>query len=633
MKCDFEGWATRANRRCSDGRTIMPDAFKDNYGKTVPLVWQHDHNDPSNILGHADLENRGGDVYCRCFFNDSPRAQDAKVAVQHGDIRSLSIYANHLSQDAGKNVMHGDIKEVSLVIAGANPGALIQSVAIQHGDEMDYLDDEAIIFTGEELMHSDDDSKNQAKQEPKENMNKNQNEDQDSSGEDDKTIQDVIDSMTNEQKEALYALVGMAAQGKLNQNAMAHADDKADSGDQVDLRATVNSMNDEQKEVLAYLVGKALEESGQTGSDDSDDNEMQQSEGDYMSYNAFEDDSQSEPVLSHDDMREIMTGAEHNNVSSFKNYLEHAAQNYGIKNIDVLFPDAQSIRNTPDFYKRRTEWVNSVLNGTNHVPFSRIRSAYADITKDEARAKGYTLDRDNNHRKIDEVFNVLKRETTPQTVYKKQKLDRDDVVDITNFDIVAWLKQEMRVMLDEEVARAVLIGDGRDPSAEDKIKTDRIRPIAFDDDLYTIKSMAAATDEKPAALIDRVVNALVDYQGSGTTTAYMSPQTKALLFTQRDQLGRRLYSSDQALAQELGVSAIVEVPVMNGIKDSTGNPLEMIVVNLRDYTIGADKGGDVSMFDDFDIDFNQQKYLLETRCSGALTLPKSAVAVFGKKTA
>lgn len=587
MKYDFSGYATRNGVRCTDGRTIMKDAFRDNDGTTVPLVWQHDHSDPSNILGKVKLENRPDGVYAFGKFNDTPAAQDAKLAVRHGDITAMSIYANHVKQESGL-VQHGNIREVSLVLSGANPGAFIDNVSIAHGDETLTLDDEIVIYSGEEFAHNDSEEKTEVSPvEPEETefehkeapMADTEMKDAPKAGAEEeggKTVQQVIDSMTEEQKKVLYALVGMAAEGE------------------------------------------------------GDDEEVEQSEGDYGMYNAFEGDGDNEfrhaDEFVSNEFDAVFDEAKRN--GRFSDAVIRHAQDYGIKNIDVLFPDAQAIRNTPDFYSRRTEWVNTVLNGTQHVPFTRIKSMYADITADEARARGYTLDRNNNKRKIDEVFNVLKRVTTPQTVYKKQKLDRDDIIDITSFDVVAWLKQEMRIMLDEEIARAVLVGDGRDVSDESKIRTDSIRPIAFDDDVYTIKVDVVDVPDVPT-IIDLITQAQVNYRGSGSPTFFASPSLIAKMMTQRDPLGHRMYSTRNDLASELSVSNIVDVPILDTAKTTDGKYVLGIIGNLKDYTIGADRGGNVSMFDDFDIDFNQQKYLMETRCSGAITLPKSFIAIMG----
>lgn len=573
MKYDFSGYATRNGIRCSDGRTIMKDAFIENDGTTVPLVWQHDHSDPSNILGHCKLENRPDGVYAFGVFNDTPAAQDAKMAVRHGDINAMSIYANHVRQESGL-VQHGNIREVSLVLSGANPGAFIDNVTIAHGEEFATLDDEVIIFSGQEFAHADSKEETKEKEAP---MAEETTGTKNNKSEENMTVQDVLDTLTPIQQKVVYALIGMAAEG--------------DSGE-----------------------------------------EVEQSEGDYGMYNAFESNEDTEirhaDEFVQEELDSVLADARRNGRLS-DSVISHA-QNYGITNIDILFPDAQAIRNTPDFYGRRTEWVNAVLNNTQHVPFARIKSMYADITADEARARGYTLDRNNNKRKIEEVFNVLKRVTTPQTVYKKQKLDRDDIIDITSFDVVAWLKQEMRIMLDEEIARAVLVGDGREVSDESKIRTDSIRPIAFDDDVYTIKVQVEDADDV-TAMIDQVTQAQVNYRGSGTPTFYASPSLIAKMMTQRDQLNHRLYSTRNDLASELSVSNIVDVPILDTAKAEDGRPVLGIIGNLKDYTIGADRGGNVSMFDDFDIDFNQQKYLMETRCSGAITLPKSFIAIMGPK--
>lgn len=570
MQYDFSGYATRNGIRCSDGRTIMKDAFIENDGTTVPLVWQHDHTDPSNILGHCKLENRPDGVYAFGVFNDTPAARDAKMAVRHGDINAMSIYANHVKQESGL-VQHGNIREVSLVLSGANPGAFIDNVTIAHGDDVTTLGDEVIIFSGQEFAHADSMEETKEKEAPMAEETKN------NKSEENMTVQDVLDTLTPIQQKVVYALIGMAAEG--------------DSGE-----------------------------------------EVEQSEGDYGMYNAFESNEDTEirhaDEFVHEELDAVLADARRNGRLS-DSVISHA-QNYGITNIDILFPDAQAIRNTPDFYGRRTEWVNAVLNNTQHVPFSRIKSMYADITAEEARARGYTLDRNNNKRKIDEVFNVLKRVTTPQTVYKKQKLDRDDIIDITSFDVVAWLKQEMRIMLDEEIARAVLVGDGREVSDESKIRTDSIRPIAFDDDVYTIKVEVEDADDV-TAMIDQVTQAQVNYRGSGTPTFYASPSLIAKMMTQRDQLNHRMYSTRNDLASELSVSNIVDVPILDTAKSEDGKPVLGIIGNLKDYTIGADRGGNISMFDDFDIDFNQQKYLMETRCSGAITLPKSFIAIMGPK--
>ena len=558
MDYDFSGWATKANLKCSDGRVIMKDAFRDNDGKTVPLVWNHQHNDVNEVLGHAMLENRDDGVYAYCSLNDSDSGQTAKELIKHGDVNSLSIYANQLKQKSNQ-VIHGNIREVSLVLAGANPGAFIDSI-IMHGEESD---EEAVIYNdaeGLELSHAD--KPEQIKEEPK--MADKPTEE--------KTVKDVFDTFTEEQKTVVYA-----------------------------------------------LIGKALEDAGVD--DETDDEE----ESD-MKHNVFDQDTQQENTLSHDAMETILNDGKRYG-SLKESFLAHAGD-YGIDNIDYLFPDAQTMNNTPEFIQRDMGWVSTVMNGVHHTPFSRIKSVFADITEDEARARGYM----KGKLKKEEVFSLLKRTTTPTTIYKKQKLDRDDVIDITDFDVVAWLKSEMRMMLDEEIARAILIGDGRLSSSDDKINETNIRPIYNDAELYTIQAKVtvastATDDDKAKAVIKAAVKARKDYKGSGNPTFFTTEDflTDALLL--EDTLGHRMYKTAAEVASAMRVSNIVTVPVMEGQKGVGGGDLIGIIVNLNDYNVGADKGGAVNMFDDFDIDYNQQKYLIETRCSGALTKPKSAIAI------
>lgn len=547
MEYDFAGWATKNNIRCSDGRIIMKDAFKHNDGQTVPLVWNHQHNEPNNVIGHALLENRNEGVYAYCNFNNTESGEIAKVLVQHGDITALSIYANQLKQSGG-NVIHGEIREVSLVHAGANPGAYIESI-MSHGEG---ADEEAIIYTGEEfsLMHSD------------ESETKNE-----------ETIEDVLNTMTDKQKTVMYA-----------------------------------------------LIGKALEDAGKT--EETDD---EKGGNETMKHNVFENDQQENntEVISHSEMKAIIADA--------KRYgsMKESVLQHGIEHIDYLFPDAQNVTNTPQFIQNDTGWVKKVMGGVHHTPFSRIKSTFANITEDEARAKGYI----KGKYKKEEVFTLLKRVTEPTTVYKKQKLDRDDVVDITDFDVVAWLKGEMREKLDEELARAYLMGDGRLSSSDDKIKEDHIRPIATDDDLYTIKvsvsvqNNTAVDADAAKAFINAVIKARKNYKGSGNPSLYTTEDmlTECLLLT--DEVGRDLYEDEAKLAKKLRVKDIITVPQMENATGANGGTLVGIVVNLNDYNVGADKGGAVNMFDDFDIDYNAQKYLIETRCSGALIKPYSAIAV------
>lgn len=592
MKSDFSGYATKNDIRCSDGRIIRNGAFEDCDGSTVPLVFQHDHTSPSNLLGNVVLENRNDGVYCYGYFNDSEEAQNAKEAVRHGDINALSIYANHVKQ-TGNNVVHGSIKEVSLVLAGANPGAFIDNVTIAHGDSIDELEDEVIIYNGETIAHGEfaGDPSEVFDFGEVEHADESDDEPADDTDDDEPDVATVINSLTDEQKEVVYGLVGMALQS----NSPEEDEEAEDSDTQKENKTTVEHSADE---------------------------------GDTM--NIFDKNESAtfaaDATISHEDQTAFLKAAETDPSGSFKRFAIAHSQDYGIKNIDILFPDAKAVRNEPDLYKRDTEWVATVLSSTHHVPFSRIKTLWADITEDAARAKGFTLDRDSNHRKMDEIIKVAKRQTTPTTIYKKQKLDRDDILDITDFQVVNWLMREMRVMLDEEIARAILIGDGRTVSAEDHINTESIRPIVSDDDLYVIHSKGNA-EETSMQLVDRIRLSKVGYMGSGELTAFMTPALHAQLMIQRDQMGHRLYDTDASLASELGVSRIIEVPIMENFKDTNGNLVQAILVNLRDYSCGTDRGGEITSFDDFDIDYNQQKYLMETRMSGALTKPKSAIVI------
>jgi len=562
---DFSGWATRNNLKCSDGRTIMKDAFKHNDGQTVPLVWNHQHNDPLNVLGHALLENRDEGVYAHCKFNETESGKNAKLLVEHGDVSALSIYANQLKQQ-GSNVLHGSIREVSLVLAGANPEAFIDNI-IRHGE---YSDEEAIIYTGENISmyHADEPKKEQTedkKEEPKSDKK-----------EDEETVADVFNTLTEKQKTVVYA-----------------------------------------------MIGQALEEKEEP--EDNNNNDDSKGGNKTMKHNVFDKEDAKKDVLSHSDMEAIF--------SNVKRYgsLRDAVLAHGIENIDYLFPDAKNVTNTPEFIQRDMGWVQKVMKSVHHTPFSRIKSIFADITEEDARAKGYI----KGNLKKDEVFTLLKRTTTPTTIYKKQKLDRDDVVDITDFDVVAWLKSEMRVMLDEEIARAALVGDGRLSSSDDKINEQNIRPIWTDADLYTIKAPVtvaanATADEKAKAFIRAAIKSRKSYKGSGEPTLYTTEDVLTDCLLMEDTTGRVIYDSVSKLATTLRVKEIVTVPVMENLSrvdDGTTYGLMGIIVNLTDYNIGADKGGAVNMFDDFDIDYNAQKYLIETRCSGALIKPYSAIAL------
>lgn len=576
--CDFSGWATRNDLKCSDGRVIRRDAFKHDDGIKVPLVWNHQHNDPRNVLGHAWLENRPEGVYTYGFFNDSESGEIGKILVKHGDICALSIYANQLQQ-RGCDVLHGEIREVSLVHAGANPGAFIDSM-LKHGEDSD---DEAIIYTGMPLYlsHSDAD-----KQEDKaDDGEKKDNPEKKNDSDEEKTVADVI-----------------------------------------------NSMTEEQKNVMCAMIGQAMDDQGESDPESEDNNDDDSKGGtNTMKHNVFDkDDRQKENVLVHSDGSEVSSEEISTIFGDIKRYgsLKDSVLAHGIDNVDYLFPDAQTLANTPEFIQRDTGWVKKVMSGVHHTPFSRIKSIFADITEDDARAKGYF----KGKLKKEEVFGLLKRTTTPTTVYKKQKMDRDDVVDITDFDVVAWLKSEMRMMLDEELARAYLIGDGRLASSDDKINEQNIRPILKDEELYTIQATvsvqsSATEDDKAREFIRTAIKARKNYKGSGQPTLYTTEDilTDCLLLT--DTTGRDLYTDVAQLAKKLRVKEIVTVPVMEGVNGKNGGALMGIIVNLADYNVGADRGGAVNMFDDFDIDYNQQKYLIETRCSGALIKPYSAIAL------
>lgn len=568
-KYDFCGWATRNDIQCSDGRTIRKDAFKHNDGQTVPLVWNHAHSDPLNVLGHALLENRENGVYAYCSFNNTEAGQSAKEAVRHGDVNSLSIFANKLTQKGG-DVLHGMIREVSLVLAGANPGAKIETI-IEHGDGED---ETAIIYNGEslELAHADDETPKTEKENTK--MAEENTKATETKSEDEETVEDVFNTLTDKQKDVVYAIIGQVVKDAKSEN------DNAQHSD---------------------IIG---------------DEEV-------MKHNVFDGtEMNDENVISHSEMKDIITDA--------KRYgsMKESVLQHGIDDIEYLFPDAKEVNNgAPEFIKREDSWVTEVMNATHHTPFSRIKSTFANITEDEARAKGYI----KGKMKKEEFFSLIKRTTEPTTVYKKQKLDRDDVVDITSFDVVAWLKTEMRGMLNEELARAFLIGDGRISGDEDKIDELHIRPIWTDDDLFTIKSVTRGTDaaDIAAKFIDDAVRARKSYKGSGSPVFYASEDIVTECLLLKDTMGHRLYPTMTELADAIRASKIVPVPVMDGVTRSVSGEtrnLLGIMVNLTDYNVGADNGGSVNMFDDFDIDYNQMKYLIETRCSGAMIKPYAAIA-------
>lgn len=585
--CDFKGWATKFGILCADGRIIQHGAFDDIDGAKVPLVYNHDHSSIDSVLGHAYMECRDDGVYAYGYFNDSEAGRIAKDAVQHGDMDSLSIWANHLQQ-RGPYVQHGEIKELSLVLAGANPGAFIEDVALAHGDVIDNDDYEAYIYSGDqlELMHSDEEGEDEVAK---------------------RSIQDVVETMTPEQQDAFYAAVGSALAE--DPNAIDDEDFEGEDDDEDEDFDDEDVVDDPEEDY-----------------EDSEEYEEEDDDMGAIAHNLFEGTkTDSGDVLSHSEMLEVIEDGKRYG-SMKESFLAH-----GITDIEYLFPDAKNLNTPPDFIARDQGWVSEVMNGVHHTPFSRIKSTFADLREDEARARGYI----KGKLKKEEVFSLLKRTTTPQTIYKKQKIDRDDVIDITDFDVIVWLKAEMRMMLNEEIARAVLVGDGRLVSSDDHIKEDNIRPIWKDADLYTIKYPIAITKEttaaeKATAFIEGCVRARIEYKGSGNPKLFAPESiiTECLLL--KDKNGRIIYDNIDKLATACRVSKIVSVPVMENLTrvDKTDTlALQGIIVNLQDYNIGADKGGAVNMFDDFDIDYNAQKYLIETRISGALIKPLSAIAI------
>jgi HK97 family phage prohead protease len=665
MDYDFSGYATKNDLRCADGRVIRHGAFKDNDGQTVPLVWQHVHTDPTNVLGHALLEDRDDGVYAYAKFNGTPSGKHAKEMVENGDIVSMSIYANRLKQH-GSDVVHGVIREVSLVLAGANPGALIDNISFAHSDGT-YTDseEEAVIYTGldsiEYFSHAD---------EEEDDMANGQN-------------GDILDELTDKQINAINSIIDAAINDTMDDleendaledltpdqvdevqqliedaisDALEHADDDDDADDFDDeefddeefdddleddddihhadddtVEDVFNTLNEDQKNVVYYLLSQVAEDASNNG------NSAKHSfDGGYdMKHNVFDDDyiDENNDVLTHDEFAAIMEDA------SNANSLHDVFIAHGIENLDILFPEARMVRPEPDMITRQMGWVDKLWNGIKRTPFSRIKSVYADLTPDSARAKGYV----KANQKVDQVLALLGRETSPQTIYKKQTIDRDDVVDIVDIDVIAWIKQEMRMMLNEEICRAILVGDGRGITDRDKIKPDKIRPIYGDDDVYTIYHEVTygandTDDQKASKVIDAAVRARKLYKGTGSPVMYASSDVISDLLLAKDGIGRRLYKDMNELATAMRVNEIIEVPILEnvtrnrvadedaGITAATMNLLA-IIVNPKDYTIGADKGGAVSLFDDFDIDYNQMKYLIETRCSGALTLPYSAIAL------
>lgn len=651
---DFAGWATKNDIRCSDGRTIRHGAFSADDGKRVPLVWMHNHKDVNQVLGHADLEEREDGVYAYCSFNNTDAGQNAKECVEHGDVVALSIFANELRQKGG-DVIHGAIKEVSVVLAGANRGALIDAV-LSHGEVSEEEAQISFVGYGDIILHKDKDDDededekedmtdegeedDESDEEPEEEEDEEEDEKavKHADDEGDETVGDVLATLNEKQKKAVAILISQAVSGKKTDKALSHAEDEGETSDEGETVEDVyNTFNEKQKEVVAFLVGKAAEEA-EGGSE--------------MKHNAF-DGSTVQNTLSHDDFMEIVkVGKQMGSLreafrqAEEEGFLAHAdgdapvaGVDYGIGNIDYLFPDAKTINTTPDFIKREQDWVAKVLGATHHTPFSRVKSIFADITEDAARAKGYI----KGKLKKEEVFGLLKRTTDPQTVYKKQKLDKDDIDDITDFNVVAWLKAEMQMMLKEEIARAILIGDGRLQSDDDKIQESHIRPVYNDADLYTVKIpvevAANATDDDIAkALIRAMVKARKQYKGSGNPSFFTTDDyvTDALLL--ENGINERLYKSEAEVATAMRVKEIVPVEVMEGqtiaITENnvtTTYPLIGVEVNLADYNVGTNGGAKTDFFDDFDIDYNQYKYLYETRMSGALIKPFSAISFYLKR--
>ena len=606
---DFSGWATKNDIRCSDGRIIRKDAFKDDNGKIVPLVWNHDHNDPDNVLGHALLENREDGVYAYCSFNDTPKAQTARELLNHRDIGSLSIHANQLKQSKNKDVLHGCIREVSLVLAGANSGAVIDFPVINHGDgEYDIDYDEANIYPhieelslehGEIPFEESDDQTNEIEET------------------EEKAVSEDLHHADDSKKEDKKMAEGTETKAK-------ETDDNETIGEVMD------TLTDKQKDAVAAVLAIALEENDKNSNKEDED----------VKHNVFENEQYEEgEVLTHGEIVELFAGAKREKVTSLKDYmLEHSIDTtgmivsegqstYGFNDPGMLYPEPKSLNNPPEWIKRDTSWVSVVMNGVHKTPFSRIKSQYADLTEDEARAKGYM----KGNLKKEQVFTILKRSTGPCTIYKKQKLDRDDIIDITDFDVVRWIRSEMEGQLDEEIARAILIGDGRPADSDDKVKEDCIRPIAKDVPLFNVKvnvqvPAGATGAEKADSIIDSVLRARKQYKGSGNPTFFTTEDWLTEMLLLKDGIGHRLYKTEAELATALRVSKIVTVEVMEGY-EVDDKPLVGIIVNLTDYNVGADKGGEKNLFDDFDIDYNQYKYLIETRRSGALIKPYSAMTV------
>ena len=636
MEYDFSGWATKNNIKCSDGRTIMPNAFKDDDGQKVPLVWNHQHNDPAEILGHALLENRAEGVYAYCKFNDTESGQNAKKLVVNGDIDRLSIYANKLKSHMN-NVTHGCIREVSLVLAGANPGAFIDSV-ITHSEDGDD-EEEGIIYTDEDLeIKVDNDVKDDENEdldiveaeeviddtdEESDELEDNTEGNEDSEEvehSDEETVEDVFNTLNEDQQAVAYILIGAASEGK---------DLSSDAEFKVTVQNMMESLNDKQKEAVYALVGAASE--GNSNNEKNKDNEGEDSS---MKHNVFENEEMNDTSVHSEIIADALADAKKYG-SMRESFLEHAAAN-NIQNVDYLFPEAKELNTPPVVIKDNEEWVNVIMNSVRRSPFSRVKTTFAKMDETTARAKGYI----KGKMKADIALSLLKRVTTPTTVYIKNTMDRDDVIDITDFDVVTWLKGEMRGQLNKELALAMLLGDGRNVSDDNKINEQNIRPIVSDDNLYTIKyeiksgrdykntgNSASDNDSLYKGIIRGAIKSRKEYKGSGKPTFFTTEDILTDLLLIEDQNGRVIYDSIEKLATAMRVSKIVTVPEMESRTDIYG-----IIVNFNDYTAGADKGGHVGMFDDFDIDYNQMKYLMETRMSGALTVPYSAIVLKKEST-
>lgn len=586
---DCSGWATKANTRCYDGLTIAPDAFKECDGKTVPMVYNHDHSSVDNVIGHCLLKNRPQGVYCYAKFNDTDTGRTAKACVENGDLNAFSIYANGL-QKVGKTVKHGFIREVSLVLTGCNPGALIDEV-VKHSADEDYDEGEAFIYNDEglSLTHGMDPDGN--------------------------PLEDLTHSADSG---------NAVTDDKATQEEAKMADEKNMSKEET-VADVFNTLTEKQKKVVYAIIGSAM--ASEKDDDGKEDTTVKQ--------NVFDHDT-TETVLKHSigDINAIIKGAKSSGTmkAAFENSditgEELAYLSHGIDNVEWLFPDDKVLDNPPRIIDKDQTWVGKVMSAVHHIPFSRFKSMFADLTEEDARAKGYI----KGNFKKEQVFGLLRRSTSPTTIYKKQKMDRDDVIDITSFDVIAWLKSEMRLKLNEEIARAILIGDGRPAASEDKVDENCIRPVFNDADLFTIKVQVSTTgltavEDKYKAAIKSILRSRKEYKGAGTPTLFTTEDALTEMLLLEDTIGHALYADEAALARKLRVSNIVTVPQMEGMKGAKGGDLFGIIVNLSDYTVGADKGGAVSMFDDFDIDFNAMKYLIETRCSGALTTPYSAIAV------